>query len=251
MRPRAPALGHATASRLAATEHQRCLNLLRKLAPEDWDKRTDCPEWEVRQVAAHILGMLEMAASVRETMRTQRLADRAAARSGRALLDELNDLHVSERTGSTPLMIIERFAARTSRAESTRRRVSYLGRGLPMPGTQRVNGVDEPWTIGYLIDVILIRDFWMHRIDISRATSAPLVLTADHDGVIMADIVDEWYDRHGKDCSLVLDGPAGGTWAVAAGGSELRADAIEFARALSGRRTSLISEHLLHTRIPF
>ena len=69
-----------------------------------------------------------------------------------------------------------------------------------------------------MTDVIFTRDPWMHRIDISRATGRPLDLTADHDGVIVADVVAEWSDRHGKDFTLTLDGPAGGTWTVGANG---------------------------------
>ena len=67
--PRRPALDRATAMRLAATEYQRYLEHLRELAPADWSKPTDCPGWDVRAMATHVLGMAEMAASVRENMR--------------------------------------------------------------------------------------------------------------------------------------------------------------------------------------
>jgi uncharacterized protein (TIGR03083 family) len=251
MKPRTAALDHGTAGRLAATEYQRCLELLRSLSPADWDTPTDCPEWNVRQVAAHLLGMVEMAASVPELLRTQRLADRAAARSGRASIDELTKLQVAERADWTPTMIIERFATRAPAAVAGRRRVPGLLRGVRLPGTQHVNGADEPWTIGYLTDVILTRDPWMHRIDISRATGAAPLLSADHDGTIVADVIAEWTDRHGKDYRLDLDGAAGGGWSVGSNGPRLRADAVDFARALSGRPTALDSDHLLSTHVPF
>ncbi len=251
MKPRTAALDHATADRLAATEYRRCLDLLRTLAPQDWGTITDCPEWDVRQLAAHLLGMVEMAASMREMMRTQRLADRAAVRSGRASVDELTKLQVAERATWTPSRIIEKFATQAPRAVAGRHRIPGVLRGIRMPGTQHVNGADEPWTIGYLTDVILTRDPWMHRIDISRATGAALVLSADHDGVIVADVVAEWSDRHGKDFILDLDGPAGGTWTVGDNGPRLRTDAIEFARAVSGRPSDLSSDHLLSTNVPF
>ena len=51
-----------------------------------------------------------------------------------------------------------------------------------------INGAEEPWTLGYLIDVILTRDPWMHRLDICAALDRPPQLTADHDGVIVADV---------------------------------------------------------------
>ena len=74
---------------------------------------------------------------------------------------------------------------------------------------QRVNGADEPWTLGFLFDVILTRDAWMHRTDLARATQTPLDLTPEHDGVIVAGVVEEWADRHGKDFDLTLDRTGG------------------------------------------
>ena len=176
----------------------------------DWAQRTDCPEWDVREMACHMLGMLEMAASVRENFRQQRLSMRA----GGDPLDALTALQVSERRAWTPTEIIERYAQRAPRAVAGRRRLPAFLRDRRLPGDQRVNGAEEPWTVGYLSDIILTRDPWMHQIDISRATGRPMHLTADHDGVIVADVVAEWSDRHGKDFTLTLDGPAAapGRW---------------------------------------
>ena len=36
----------------------------------------------------------------------------------------------------------------------------------------------EDWTVGYLTDVILTRDTWMHRSDIAAAAGRQLTLTA-------------------------------------------------------------------------
>ncbi len=132
-----------------------------------------------------------------------------------------------------------------------RRRVPAFLRGRRLPGNQRVNGADEPWTVGYLSDIILTRDPWMHRIDISRATGRPLHLTADHDGVIVADVVAEWSARHGKDFTLTLDGPAGGTWTVGANGPALQFETIEFCRCLSGRPGSISLDDLFATEVPY
>jgi hypothetical protein len=81
-----------------------------------------------------------------------------------------------------------------------------------MGATQVMNGVEEAWTLGFLIDVIMTRDPWMHRVDIARAVGAPMVLTADHDGVLVDDVVREWAARHGRPFTLRLTGPAGGRW---------------------------------------
>ena len=63
-KPRAAALPREVAMRLAAAEYQRFVQLLRGLRPEDWTKPTECPGWDVRAIAAHALGMVEMAASI-------------------------------------------------------------------------------------------------------------------------------------------------------------------------------------------
>uniref|UniRef100_UPI0015F05715 maleylpyruvate isomerase N-terminal domain-containing protein n=1 Tax=Pseudonocardia pini TaxID=2758030 RepID=UPI0015F05715 len=66
---RRSALEHETAARLAATEYDRYLDLLRSLDAADWARPTDCPGWDVRAMAAHNLGMAENAASVPRMLR--------------------------------------------------------------------------------------------------------------------------------------------------------------------------------------
>src|SRR6266542_4684388 len=73
-RPRRSALERSTAMWLAATEYQRYVEHLRELSEEDWTRPTDCPGWDVRAMATHVLGMVEMAASIREGIRQRRLA---------------------------------------------------------------------------------------------------------------------------------------------------------------------------------
>ncbi len=91
------------------------------------------------------------------------------------------------------------------------------------------------WTLGYLVDVIHTRDPWLHRVDICRATGREPALTAEHDGRIVANVVADWAPRHGAPFTLELTGPAGGTFVVGPGGEQLRLDAVEFCRILSGR----------------
>jgi uncharacterized protein (TIGR03083 family) len=242
-RPRAAALRRDVAMRLAATEYQRFAEMLRALRPGDWAKPTECPGWDVRAMAAHALGMVEMAASIRENSRQNRLA---RARGG-LFIDALTALQVEERAGMTPAQIAGRFAARAPKAARGRCRAPAFIRRRVMSDVQ-FDSHDEAWRIGYLIDVILTRDPWMHRADIARATGADLVLTAGHDGVIVADVVAEWAARHGQPYTLHLTGPAGGSWTSGDGGPLLETDAIEFCRVLSGRGQA---SGLLTTQVPF
>ena len=102
--------------------------------------------------------------------------------------------------------------------------------------------------MGYLLDVILTRDTWMHRVDIARATGRALVLTPDHDGRLVADVVAEWARRHGRPFTLSLEGPAGGVYTSGAGGEAIALDPVEFCRILSGRGQGT---GLLTQQVPF
>ena len=242
--PRAPVLPRDVAMRLAAAEYERFADTLRALRPGDWTRPTECPGWDVRAMAAHALGMVEMAASVRENYRQLRLA----RRRGGVFIDALTGLQVDERQHMMPVEIIGRFVTRAPKAVRGRRRTPGFIRRRAMPEPQQVGGRDEAWTIGYLVDVILTRDPWMHRADIARATGAAHVLTAEHDGVLVADVAAEWAARHGQPYTLHLTGPAGGTWASGAGGPVIETDAVEFCRALSGRGHA---DGLLAIQVPF
>jgi uncharacterized protein (TIGR03083 family) len=242
--PRRSLLPRPTAMRLAATEYQRLLHVLRSLTPADWTKPTDCPSWDVRAMTTHALGMVEMAASPREQSRQVK----AARRRGGLFIDALTALQVEERAIMRPPQIIDRFAARAPKAVRARRLTPAVIRRRRLPDMQTVGGREEPWTIGYLLDVILTRDPWMHRTDIVRATGAEHVLTADHDALIVADVVAEWARRHGQPYALSLRGPAGGGWTSGAGGPRIELDAVEFCRVLSGRGAA---GGLLATQVPF
>ena len=61
---RRPQLDRELAMRLAATEYARVTDLLDGLSPEQWAAETDCPGWDVRAMAGHMLGMMQMVASV-------------------------------------------------------------------------------------------------------------------------------------------------------------------------------------------
>jgi uncharacterized protein (TIGR03083 family) len=247
MNPRESALPRPVAMRLAATEYDRCAEMFRSLSPAQWARPTDCPAWDVRQMAAHMLGMAEMAASLRENMRQQR----KAAKAGGVYIDALTQLQVDERADWTPERITARYAARGPKAAAGRRRTPGFVRRRTMPQPQDVNGVAEAWTFGYLIDVILTRDLWMHRLDIAAATGTTPRLTAGHDGVIVADVVAEWAERHGKDFELTLTGPAGGTWKAGANGPSWTLDAVDFCRAVARRPASITLDELMNIEIPY
>jgi hypothetical protein len=116
------------------------------------------------------------------------------------------------------------------------------------PGGSTASGMPERDTLGHLVDVIITRDVWTHRVDIARAAGRELVLDPDVDGAIVADVVAEWAGRHRQPFELLLGGPAGGTFTRGDGGQRLELDAVDFCRVLSGRAEG---DGLLQVRVLF
>jgi uncharacterized protein (TIGR03083 family) len=227
---------------LAEEEYRRLLALLADLGDGDWQRPTDCSEWDVRDLVAHLVGNAEMSASMREMRRQQKLGRRL--RPGGPDIDGMTAVQVRERADVPPEQLVHDLANVAVRAVRARSRIPGLVRAVPIPfgpplGTR---------PLGYLMGCIYTRDAWMHRIDLARATGRPLRLTADHDGRIVADVVAEWAGTHGQPFTLTLTGPAGGTWSRGTDGEAITVDAIEFCRILSGRATGT---GLLVHEVPF
>ncbi|MCX6398613.1 MAG: maleylpyruvate isomerase family mycothiol-dependent enzyme [Propionibacteriales bacterium] len=241
-------LDRRMAMALAAEEYRRFADAVAILDVNDWKRPTDCPAWDVRQLTSHVVGMAAMAAGIREGARQRKIATAEASTHGIAMIDALTDLQVRERQDHAPQRLVDDARALVPRAARGRRMTPFFVRRMAMPVPQTVQGVDETWSLGYLIDVILTRDTWMHRIDLATATGTAPILTAEHDGRIVADVVDEWAARHGRPYCLDLSGPAGGSWRSADNGPVIEMDAVEFCRVLSGRGHG---DGLLATEVPF
>jgi uncharacterized protein (TIGR03083 family) len=249
--PRTPALARDVAMRLAAREYELVVAQLRGLSAGDWSQPTACPAWDVHAMACHVLGMAEFAASVPEQLRQTR----AARKAGGLFIDALTTVQVDKHRARPPAEVVSRLAVVGPRAAAGRRRTPALLRRVRLAGppVDDRGAQTETWSLGYLTDVILTRDSWMHRSDIAAATGHVMTLDAAHDGVLVADVADEWAARHRAPCTLTLTGPAGGTWAfngasTVAGADAYELDAVEFCRVLSGRGAGA---GLLATRVPF
>jgi uncharacterized protein (TIGR03083 family) len=238
-------LGHDEAMRLATAEYDRLLAVVDQLRDDDWSRPTDCVGWDVKAMLGHIVGALELQADPGERTRQLSAAAAAAAQTGGLRLDAMTALQVSEHAGLTPDQLRSALREATPRGLAARRATTQAMRDTPydpqLPG-------ESGWTMGYLSDIIHTRDPWIHRIDISRAVGHEPVLTADHDGRIVADVVADWARRHGKPFMLTLSGPAGGTYVAGNDGDDIHLDAVEFCRMLSGREQA---SGLLATRVIF
>jgi uncharacterized protein (TIGR03083 family) len=240
--PDMTALGHGDWMAASEEEYRRTGELLATLGDDDWQRPTDCSEWTVRDLVAHLVGNAEQSASIREMRRQQKLGRRL--RPGRPDIDGMTAVQVQERGGALPAQLVRDLADAAARGIRARRRIPAALRALRVPMGPPL-GVRP---VGYLMDRIYTRDVWMHRIDLARATGRPLELTPDHDGRIVEDVVAEWARDHGQPYRLTLTGPAGGTWSRGTDGEEITLDAIEFCRILSGRASGT---GLLARVVPF
>jgi uncharacterized protein (TIGR03083 family) len=226
---------------LAATEYARMVDQLRSLDGDDWAEPTDCSLWDVRAMAGHSVGMMSDFTSLRSMIRRMMASTKRAKTAGGPIVDSMTALQVADHADMSIDELIAKAEANGAKAAKWRTSGKALLRRMPMK--EEVDGVPETWKLGYLFETILTRDPWMHRVDIARATGREMVLTHDHDGRIIADVVAEWARRHGQPFTLVLTGPVGCTYVNGEGGEHLTIDAVEFCRILSGRAegTGLLS----------
>jgi uncharacterized protein (TIGR03083 family) len=223
-----PAIGHPEAMQLAGTECERVLDLVRQLEGNDWSRPTDCTEWSVKDIVVHFLGTDAAMGSIRELVHQMRAARRLPKTMAR--VDRLNAVHVRERRHLSTDQLLQLLETASRRALRARRRAPALIRKIPL-------SVDNFGRVsfGFLNDVVVTRDSFIHRVDISRAAGRPMVLTAEHDGRIVADVVRDWATRHRSAFTLRLTGPAGGTYTGGGGGEYIEVDGVEFCRIVSGR----------------
>lgn len=217
---------------VAAAEGVALATLLRQLGDTDWEKPTDCPEWTVRDMTAHLVGQAEGTWRPWVGLRRQRTgARRYPDRIG---LDAYTAQQIDDHAGESGPVLAEAFADRWPRAVTTMRRLPRLARRATIPSG--VPGVPRI-SVGYLFDRILPRDLWMHRVDLSRATGRPMVL-GGHDPSIVDDVLAELVDTWtGPPVRIELTGPAGGAWTAGRGEpvATVAGEPVDYLRALAGR----------------
>jgi uncharacterized protein (TIGR03083 family) len=244
-------LEHAEAMQLQAQELDQTIAMLSTLDETDWTTRTDCPDWDVRQMYLHVLGACEGGASMFENVGQMRAAFSYRKKFGGPLEAALSAVQIQKREELSPGEIVAKLETTAPKTVRGRKRTPSIMRNH---AKMAIDGpVHESWTIGYLIDTIYLRDMWMHRVDATRVTGKPIELSQDHDGRIVADVVAEWARRHGRPFTLELEGPAGGTFAQDTDSPEtehITLDAVEFCRILAGRDKENATG-LMATIVPF
>jgi uncharacterized protein (TIGR03083 family) len=228
-----PAITEDEAYSLLTTALDRLLALLDTLEGNDWDQPTACTLWNVRDMVAHQAGGYASGTGYREMIRQYA----RIPRKGQLPEDAVNEFQLQERAGRTPDKLIQEL--REVGPVAARKWAYQFRLAKPFGIPHAVAGY---MSLRYLMWVIHSRDTWMHRLDICRATGRKFEQTPEHDGRIVALIVQDtakalqkYLDRQ----ALVLDltGTAGGTWKIGGGepAATIRMDALDFAIFASGR----------------
>jgi uncharacterized protein (TIGR03083 family) len=242
-----PKLSHHEALNLTVVETERFLELVEALDPDDWERPTACARWSVRQIVAHVAGSDAGYVKFSELKRQNSgRAQRPYRTAGFSKLDALNQIQVDDRKDASPADLITELREMAPKALKNRQRIPAVIRRLPLP-MGLMFPFKQTWVqIGYLTDLILLRDLWMHRFDIARATGRPMELTPEHDcritSLVVRDLT-ESLPSSLQEAGIVyrLTGPAGGSWQIGPGvypATTLTMDALDFHRVASGRLTA-------------
>lgn len=230
-----PQTSRADAERHSSAEYGALLAQVHALEPHHWAAQTDCTEWTVRELVAHLAGASEDAVRMRVNLRHMTTAAlRLRKPSDRDLAAHVCDLQLERRAGMSPADLqadLERWAAGAPRA---RRRQPALMRAVRLPA---LAGLRPGVRVSYALDVIYTRDLWLHRVDLARATGQEMPLSSAEGEVVAQVVRDLDAEWTGPAFELVLTGRGGGGWLVGEGAvaGRLEGDAVTVMRSLSGR----------------
>lgn len=230
-----PQTSRADAEAHSSAEYAALLAQVRAFEPQHWSAQTDCTEWTVRDLVAHLAGASEDAVRMRVNAKHMTAAVlRLRKPSDRDLAGHVCDLQLERRAGMSPADLqadLERWAEDAPRA---RRRQPALMRAIRLPAFA---GLRRGARLGYLLDVIYTRDLWLHRVDLARATGQAMPVSSAEGEVVAQVVRDLDAEWSGPALELVLTGRGGGGWLVGEGvvAGRLEGDAVTVMRSLSGR----------------
>lgn len=230
------------AQRHSAAEFTALLQMVDRFTPEDWAKPTDCTEWTVRDMIAHLTGAAEEATHLRIQLRRLIGGLRAQRRLGGLPIDHTGVIQINDRAQLSNAELVadlRRFAATAPRG---RRRQPAPIRRMRFPA---VIGFRPGVNGSYAFDVIYTRDTWLHRVDLHRATGVELPTSEAEPEIVAQVLRDLDIEWRGLPFELTLTGRTPGTWQIGAGrpAATITEDTVAYLRLLSGRS----DECTLHT----
>jgi uncharacterized protein (TIGR03083 family) len=207
-------------------------DLLASIEADEWQRRTVCDEWDVADIAGHLIGQAEDVNHLLSFPRRWVKAKRAYPAVPR--IDAHMMVQADEHRGTPPAELRSTFDRAWARASAKIAGNPALVRRIPMTFEgYRI-------TLGYIHDILLARDLWMHRDDVCQALGRPFdagPYAGELVAQVMYDVMDGpwWGDRPAVEVELT--GPGGATYQLGRGEPTGRAtlDAVGYMRTLSGR----------------
>jgi uncharacterized protein (TIGR03083 family) len=219
---------------VAAAEYAALLAAVDAFDAADWDRPTDCTEWRVRDMVAHLAGAAEEACRLPVMLRHLGRGVVGVGRGRGDLVDLLCVAQIRDRAHLADPELAADLRRWAAGAPDGRRRQPRLMRRMALPAFA---GLGRGARLAYLLDVIYVRDVWLHRVDLHRATGREMPLAAG-EGEVVAQVVRD-LDRAWSGPALVLEltGRGRGRWQVGEGSpsATVTEDAVALMRLLSGR----------------
>ncbi|MFC6161877.1 maleylpyruvate isomerase family mycothiol-dependent enzyme [Kribbella jiaozuonensis] len=215
-------------------ELQAWHELLASIEGDEWHRRTVCDEWDVADIAGHLIGQAEDV--VRPLSFPRRFRKGKRVYPGIPRFDAHMMVQADEHRGTPPAELRAQFDEVWAKASHRISRNPELMRRM----TMQVDDVPR-MSLGYVRDILLARDLWMHRDDVCQALGRSFDAGPYVEELIAQVVYDLeaagpfWGERPAV--VLELTGPGGGTYQLGRGEPVGRAavDAVAYMRTLSGR----------------
>jgi uncharacterized protein (TIGR03083 family) len=227
--------GRTTCREHRAAEIQAWHDLLSELDEADWHRRTVCAEWDVADIVGHLCGQAD---DVNRPWLFP-LRDRRAKRGypDIPLLDAHMMVQADEYRGTPTTELRARFGKVWGKANRAIMRNPEVIRRLQIP-VEGMPGFDKIG-LGYIQDILLARDLWMHRDDVCQALGRSFdagPYAAELVAQVMYDVQDGPFWK-GLPVELTLTGQGGGSFRLGDGDpvAAIATDAVGYMRTLSGR----------------
>ena len=213
-------------------ELQAWHDLLASLEGTEWQRRTVCDAWDVADIAGHLIGQAE--GVIKPWTFPRRFRKGKRVYPGVPPFDAHMMVQADEHRGTPPTELRAEFDRTWGKATRKILRQSALMRRM----TFNVEGI--PMTLGYVNDILLARDLWMHRDDVCQAVGRsfdPGPYAEEVIAQVVYDVDDMGFWGERPAVVLELTGQGGGTYRLGRDEPVGRAavDAVSYMRTLSGR----------------
>jgi uncharacterized protein (TIGR03083 family) len=153
---------------------EKLIDLLRSLAPNEWDIQTVAPQWKVRDVAAHLLDTaLRKLSIVRDSCHVEAVSIRTP-QDLIALVNRLNREGVTVYRRLSPSVLIDLLKVACEQSANFHESLDPFA-----PATFAVSWAGEKTSLNWFDTVRELTERWHHQQQIRLATNRPGIMTPD------------------------------------------------------------------------